>query len=187
MNDQVERAFHLQKLTSTLRRQHHQHRGARGDHDLRIEHRSLTVSRARLLDCQSRFAMDRPARMVHEQLGRGVMEVELQGDWISLEPREAAKRMMTQLSSRPEFKEAIAMRTESVPPDFLQSAHISDGEAAVEDNLVGCEEPSGASSPIPGRTAGSERSRRGSPTAGGSRWSYSTTTASRRARGGLWP
>ena len=99
----------------------------------------MTESRARLLDCQSRFAMDRPARMVHEQLGRAVMEVELQGDWISLEPREAAKRMMTQLSSRPEFKEAIAMRTESVPPYFLQSAHISDGEAAVEDNLVGCE------------------------------------------------
>ena len=139
MNDRVERAFHLQKLTSTLRRQHHQHRGARGDHDLRIEHRSLTESRARLLDCQSRFAMDRPARMVHEQLRRAVMEVELQRDWPGLEPREAAKRMMTQLSSRPEFKEAIAMRTESVPPDFLQSAHISDGEAAVEDNLVGCE------------------------------------------------
>ena len=96
--------------------------------------------------------MDRPARVIHELVGRAALEVEL-GDWISLEPREAAKRMMTQLSSRPEFKEAIAMRTESVLQEFLQSAHISDGqhtagddgdrddpnEAAVEDNLVGCE------------------------------------------------
>ena len=87
------------------------------------------------------------------------MAVELPGDWIGTEPREAAKRMMTQLSSRPEFKEAIAMLTERNGPEHVSDGHDDAGddggeppapvgpivgrddpnEAAVEDDLVGCE------------------------------------------------
>ena len=102
--------------------------------------------------------MDRPARMgerVDQLLG---MAVELPGDWISMEPREAAKRMMTRLSSRPEFKEAIAMLTERNGPEHISDGHDDAGDdgdeapevgpivgrddpnvAAVEDDLVGCE------------------------------------------------
>ena len=87
------------------------------------------------------------------------MAVELPGDWIGTEPREAAKRMMTQLSSRPESKEAIAMLTERNGPEHVSDGHDDAGddggeppapvgpivgrddpnEAAVEDDLVGCE------------------------------------------------